>query len=284
VTTTAPDNAEQIAYWNGAAAQRWLELDEKQDLVFAPITNALFDRAGFAPGERAVDIGCGCGGTTIAIAGRVGLTGRVVGLDVSRPMLDHARRRAPPQSPVDFIHADAAAHAFEPEWFDVLVSRFGVMFFADPVRAFANLRRGLRSGGRAAFACWRAAKLNPWQMVPLRAALNHVPRLPELGPDDPGPFSFADEARVRRVLGDAGFVDAALIAIDLDLDLAGGRGFESAVTTALSIGAASRAIEGRPGLERATAEKAIRAALAPHRRGDSLPLGAAIWIVEAKAP
>ena len=282
--TSPTDNAEQIAYWNSAAARRWLDLDAKQDIIFAPISEALLARARLAAGERVLDVGCGGGGTTIDIAHRVGPTGRAVGLDVSRPMLDAARRHTPPNLPIEFILGDAAAHDFAPASFDALVSRFGVMFFAEPIGAFANLRSALRSDGRAVFACWRAAKLNAWQMTPLRAALRCVPRLPELGPEDPGPFSFADESRVRRVLERAGFAKIELTAIDLAIDIAAGQGFESAVTTAQSIGAASRAMEGRPDDERTAAVEEIRAALAPHQRGPSVPLGAAIWIVEAVNP
>ena len=281
MTTNPSANAEQIAYWNGAAARRWLDLDAKQDVIFAPITAALFERAGLAGGERVLDVGCGGGGTTIDVARRVGATGCAAGLDVSRPMLDAARRRAPPDLPIEFLLADAATHVFAPASFDALVSRFGVMFFADPVGAFANLRRALKRGGRTVFACWREAKLNGWQMIPLRAALRCVPRLPEIGPEDPGPFSFADESRVRRILGGAGFAEVELTAIDLEIDIAARQGFESAVATAQSIGAASRAMEGRPEPERAAATEEIRAALAPHQRGPSVPLGAAIWIVEA---
>jgi ubiquinone/menaquinone biosynthesis C-methylase UbiE len=284
VKTDTADNSEQIAFWNGAAARRWLDLDAKQDVVFAPITEALFERARLAAGERVLDVGCGGGGTTIEIARRVGPSGRAVGLDVSGPMLEAARRRASPESPIAFILADAATHVFAPASFDALVSRFGVMFFADPTGAFANLRGALRRGGRVVFTCWRAAKLNAWQMTPLRAALRCVPRLTERGPEDPGPFSFADEARVRRVLDRAGFVKVELAALDLEIDIAAGLGFESAVTTTQSIGAASRAMEGRPDHERAAAVAEIRAALAPLRRGDTLPLGAAVWIVEAVNP
>jgi SAM-dependent methyltransferase len=199
-------------------------------------------------------------------------------------MLDVARRRASPNLPIEFVLGDAAAHVFAPASFDALISRFGVMFFAHPIDAFVNLRGALRRGGRAVFACWRAAKLNVWQMTPLRAALRCVPRLPEIGPEDPGPFSLADETRVRRVLDGAGFAEIELAAIDLEIDIAAGQGFESAVATAQSIGAASRAIEGRPEHERAAAVEEIRAALAPHQRGQSVPLGAAIWIVEAVNP
>ncbi|MGA2495430.1 MAG: SAM-dependent methyltransferase, partial [Roseiarcus sp.] len=165
-----------------------------------------------------------------------------------------------------------------------LFSRFGVMFFADPVVSFANLRNGLARGGRVVFACWREAKRNPWQMISLKAACKHVPRLPEVGPEDPGPFSFADEARVRRILAAAGFEKIALTPVDLELDVAAGHGLEAALGAMQQIGAASRALEGQPEALRAAAVDEIRAALAPYQRGRSVPLGAAIWIVEAVNP
>ena len=157
------------------------------------------------------------------------------------------------------------------------------MFFADPVLSFANLRKGLTRGGRLVFACWREPKLNPWQMIALKAACKHAPRLPEVGPEDPGPFSFAEEARVRRILGEAGFDEIALTPVELELDIAAGGGFEAALASSLEIGAAARALEGQPAEVRSAAAAEIRAALTPHRRGMSVPLGAAIWLVEARA-
>src|SRR5262249_31048336 len=130
--------------------------------------------------------------------------------------------------------------------FDLLFSRFGVMFFADPARSFANLRRALRPGGRLVFACFRTPPENPWAMAPLQAAYEHVPPLPTLGPEDPGPFSFAGEERVRRVLGAAGFHAVRLEPLDVEVDIAGGRGLDGAVAAAFAIGPTSRAIEGQP--------------------------------------
>jgi ubiquinone/menaquinone biosynthesis C-methylase UbiE len=284
MTNAANADDEQIAYWRGVGAKRWLALQAKQDLFFTPVTDRLFAHARLAAGERVLDIGCGCGETTVEIARRVGASGKAVGVDVAEPLLEEARRLAGSDSRVDFVLGDAATQRFPPRSFDALFSRFGVMFFADPVAAFLNLRRALAPAGRAVFACWREAKLNEWQVVPLRAALRCVPRLPERGPEDPGPFSFADEARVRRILEAAGFADVLLTAVDFPLDLAVGRGFESAMHTAVTIGAASRALEGQPDDKRAAATQEIRAALAPLQRGECLPLGAAIWIVEARNP
>ena len=158
------------------------------------------------------------------------------------------------------------------------------MFFADPVLSFANMRRGLREGGRVVFACWREPKANPWMMAPLHEACKHAPRLPELAPDDPGPFSFASEERVRRILGDAGLADIALTSFDVSLDIAVGKGLDNAVSSALEIGPASRALDGQPPDIRAAAARSIRAMMAERQQGDSVLLGGGIWIVSAVNP
>jgi SAM-dependent methyltransferase len=283
MSTTRADerNADQIAYWNGAGGRHWASRQEHQDIVLAPILTAALARAAIRPGERVVDIGCGCGASAIALGRLVAPAGRVLGLDVSGPMLARAAERLPPELPVELVQADATTYAFAPGSFDLLFSRFGVMFFAEPARSFANLRRALRPGGRLAFACWRPPRENPWMMVPLQAAYEHVPRLPQLGPEDPGPFSFADPARVQRVLGEAGFSAIALEPFDLALDMATGKGLDAAVNAALEIGATSRAIDGQPPAVLAAVAQSIRQALAPHQQGGAVPLAAATWLVTA---
>jgi SAM-dependent methyltransferase len=207
----------------------------------------------------------------------------VFGIDVSGPMLDRARQVTPKQAPVAYALADATVYPFDPESYDLLASRFGVMFFADPVRSFANLRRALRPTGRLAFACWREPRENPWMMTPLQAVYQHVPKLPQMGPEDPGPFAFASEERVRRILGEAGFKDIALESCPLALDLAIGRGLDAAVQGALEIGPASRALDGHPAEVRAAAAKTVRAMLAPFVNGQSVRLPGSIWMVTAMA-
>jgi SAM-dependent methyltransferase len=278
------DNAAQAEYWNGPAGRRWTDRQEEQDLVLRPVSDRLIAAADAKPGQRVIDIGCGCGDTTIDFAARVMPRGEVLGLDISEPMLARGRERAPSGLPARFVLADATVYDFDPEWADVAVSRFGVMFFADPARSFANLRRALKPGARLAFACWREAKQNPWMMIPLREAKKHAPPLPETNPEDPGPFAFADDVRVRRLLSAAGFADIAVTPVDLDLDLAIGRGLDAAVGGALGIGPTSRILDGQPEAVRAAAAADIRKALAERARGDSVPLGAAIWIVTAVNP
>src|SRR5271165_3669596 len=229
--TDAPihaDNVAQADYWGGQAGQRWRDHQDHQDELLRPISDRLAAAAQAKPGERVIDVGCGCGATTIDFAARVSPGGEAIGIDISDLMLTRARERVPADLPAKFIYADATVHEMTPEWADLIVSRFGVMFFADPALAFANLRRGLRPGGRLVFACWREPKQNPWVMIPLREAAKHVPPLPETNPDDPGPFAFANEARVRRVLDEAGFADVTLTPHDLELDIAIGRGVDVA--------------------------------------------------------
>jgi SAM-dependent methyltransferase len=274
-------NADQITFWNETGGPHWVKHQETMDVVLAPLAEGLLARAAVTPGERVVDIGCGCGGTTLLLADAVGAAGHVLGIDVSVPMLARAAERLPKAAPVELVRADATTFAFPRASFDLLCSRLGVMFFAEPARAFANLRTSLKPGGRLRFVAFRAAKENPWMMTPLQAAYAHVPRLPDLGPEAPGPFAFASEARVRGILGEAGFGEIALEPYDLELDIAAGRGLDAAVATSLEIGATSRAIAGQPPEIRRAVAQSIRAALEPYQRGGAVPLPAAVWFASA---
>ena len=277
-------NADQIAFWNGVAGKHWTERQSVQDIVLAPVTEKLIARADAQAGQRILDVGCGTGAISIELARRVAPAGHVLGIDISVPMLERARQLTPKDLPADYVLADATVYPFDPASFDLLVSRFGVMFFADPVLSFRNLRMALRPKGRLAFACWREPRENGWMMAPLMAVYKHVPKLPQLGPEDPGPFSFADEARVKRILGEAGFTDIAMQACPLTFDIAAGKGLEAAVQGTLEIGPASRALEGHPPEVVASAIQSIREALTPFAKGQSVLLPGAIWLVTASAP
>ncbi len=196
-------------------------------------------------------------------------------------MLAVAQARGAGVANIDWVRADAATHRFAPAGFDLLISRFGVMFFGDPPAAFANLRRALRPGGRLVFVCWRGIGENPWMQVPLHAAYAHVPRLPKPEPGAPGPFAFADPARITGILVEAGWPAPTIAPLDQLIDIAAGGGLEAAVVQATCMGAAARAMQDQPEAARAAATDAIRAALAPYARGPRVALPGAMWLVTA---
>ena len=284
-------NAEQIAYWNGRGGAHWTRRQEINDAILVSISNAVLERAAVVAGERIIDAGCGCGDTSIALAARAGPAGHVLGVDVSVPMLARARKRAavahaqsrpPVHAPLDFVCADAAVHPFEAN-VDLLFSRFGVMFFDDPVRAFANMKPALRPGGRLVFVCWRAPALNPWLLMSFQAVRGMLPPQPETKPDAPGPFAFARQERIRHILADAGFESIALEPADFSLDLANGLGLDAAVETAMEMGPTGRALDGQPGDVMTAVAVKLRETFAPYQSGPTVKLGAAVWIVTARA-
>ena len=217
----------------------------------------------------------------LALSRIVGPSGRVLGVDVSRPMLAVAERRALGErlGNVSLLLADASAHPFEPETADLVFSRFGVMFFADPVAAFANMRTALKPTGRLAFACWQPLAANPWFAVPLDALRPLLPPTPPADPFAPGPLAFADPDRVRSILGGAGFADVAVEPHSTRLHL----GDRSAALDFLTqVGPGSRALGEAPPAARPLLRRALDDALAAHEGADGVGLGGAIWLVSAR--
>jgi SAM-dependent methyltransferase len=276
-------NADQIAFWNGDAGMRWVEQQERLDAMMAGTTQALLDAANPHPGFNILDVGCGCGSTAIAYAEAAGASGRVLGMDVSAPMLAHARNRALaanlPQ--IELREGDATVAPLEKGAFDLIASRFGVMFFSDPIAAFQNLRQALKPNGRLVFVCWRDWRQNEWVRVPVSAVRPHVPPQPPVGPEDPGPFAFADQDRVRNILTMANFDDIAIR--PLDLTGAFGANLEDAVAYMQSFGPTSRMLGSADATQRENAIAALRDALRPYANPGSVILGLAQWLVTAKA-
>ena len=277
----ANPNREQIQLWSEVFGPRWVAYQESLDRVWGPLGDATIDCAAVLPGERVLDVGCGCGATSLQLAEKVGAAGLVVGLDVSPPMLARATQRAQLAGidNVRFVNSDASTYRSDVP-FDLIFSRAGVMFFDDPVGAFANLRRTLRPGGRLAFICFRAPDLNRWWTVPLSAAASVAAPGPAAPPSAPGVFSLADEGRLREVVGQAGFVDAVCDAIDFDLAL--GRDIDDATEFSINAGAAAKALAGLDGERRALGRRAIREALLSNEGINGVTLRAATWIVQAR--
>ena len=280
-----PANAAQIDYWNDVAGTNWTELQEQLDAQLLPFAEAVMEAAAPAPGERGLDVGCGCGATTLELGRRVGADGAAVGIDISTVMRDKARARARAAGlgAVRFERADAQTHAFTPASFDLMISRFGVMVFDDPPAAFTNLHRALKPGGRLAFICWQAGAANPWMLLPTMAVMQHVPIEAPADPLAPGPFAFADAGRVRGILEQAGFVEVQTERYERDMVVGGGPGIEDALRLLLRLGPASRALAQADGATRVAAMESVRAVLAPYRTESGVRMSSAAWIVTARA-
>jgi len=274
-------NEEQRQRWNGMDGDYWVRQQDRLDRTLAPVLRPLLAFAAPRSGSTVIDVGCGCGATTIELARAVGPSGRVIGLDISQPMLELAKARLSEFENATCMLGDAADLPLDGLNAELIVSRFGVMFFGDPVAAFTNLRTGVAPGGRVRFACWRPVNENPWLQIPLHAAYEHVPRLPKPEPEEPGPFAFADTARVTRILTSAGFTAPTFTPLDLQLDIASGGTLEDAVTQSSQMGPTKRALADQPDEIRAAALEAIRRALTPYASSSGVTLPAAVWLVAA---
>jgi SAM-dependent methyltransferase len=279
-------NAEQIRFWNEIGAPRWIRFQRALDTQIGPLGERAMERAALRPGDRVLDVGCGCGTTTLTLAERVAPSGTVLGVDVAGDMIEVGRataKRAGVRN-VSFEEADAQEHAFPAATFDVVFSRFGVMFFTDPVRAFTNLRTALRGGGRLSFVCWQAALLNPWVAVPLGAAAAVLPLPPPPAPDAPGPFAFADADRVRRILSQAGFGGVQIDELREVLTIGGhDASLDDVIDFLLQLGPLGAAIRQADPALAPKVGAAIRDALAPLHTARGLEMGSAAWLVTAAA-
>ena len=273
-------NAAQIDYWNASAGQTWATFQEQLDRQIEPLGLEAIRTLAPAAGEQIIDIGCGCGQTTLELAARVTASGAVTGVDISVPMLDVARLRVVPVGAAtpDFRQVDAQTGALGEGVFDAAFSRFGVMFFNDPVAAFANLRRALKPEGRLAFVCWRTFHENIWMRAPMEAALPLLPPPAPMDPLAPGPFAFADPDRPRGILADAGFNDIRVHAFNASI---GGSSVDQTAELAFRVGPLGAALRENP--DRATAVgDAVRRAVSEYETPGGVLMPAAVWIVQAQ--
>jgi len=279
--TVLPRPLDQIEYWNGESGRRWVHHQETLDRSLEPLGLLAMDALNPQPGEIGIDIGCGTGATSLALATRVGTSGSVTGADISRPMLEHARTRAAGVTNLTFVEADASAHPFAPPA-DFIFSRFGVMFFPDTGKAFRNLFAALKPGGRLAFVCWQEPKHNPFMTVAGRAAAEIVP---PAGPPDfeaPGPFRFGDPEKALAPLRAAGFQDAA--AVPHTQMMTSAPDLDGAALFALEAGPASALIKDAAPSQIARMALAIRKAYEPYLTPNGVQLQGAVWRVTARKP
>lgn len=274
---------EQAQLWNGPAGHAWVDMQASLDRLFRPLEDLLVDAVVAAsPSGRVLDVGCGTGATTLAIARLHGAQRHCTGLDISAPMIAAARTRAEREgiAPPRFICANAQTHAFEPDSFDMIVSRLGVMFFDDPVRAFANMRHAARDGAQLRFIAWRSAAENPFMTTAERAAAPLLPHLPARQPGAPGQFAFADRQRVQALLEASGWAGIDIQPIDVACALP-----EQDLLAYLSrLGPVGLALQTADEATRAEVIATVRAAFEPFVHGDEVRLTAACWMVGARAP
>jgi SAM-dependent methyltransferase len=275
-------NAGMIEYWNGDPARFWAEQAERFDAMLAPFGRRLLAAAGIQPGERVLDVGCGNGAVSLEAARATGPEGSVTGLDLSGPMLEVARRRAQEGGlALEFVQGDGQTTSFDGS-FDIVVSRFGVMFFEDPTAAFSNLAKAVRPGGRLCFVCWQEMLANEWIAVPALAMVPHVgiPELPEAGA--PGPFALADAERSQAILASAGWSETAVEPFAEDMAM--GRDPEDVLGFMLADEMGRRLVAGKEDHAVGAATEAALEALRPHVTAAGVSMRGACWLVTARKP
>jgi SAM-dependent methyltransferase len=279
MTSDTPDtNDEQTRLWNGPAGRAWVDSQELLDQTLKPFETLLVEAVAAGSRSRVLDVGCGTGTTTLAVARRLGAKGRCVGIDISEPMLAAARARAERDGiAAGFIGANAQDYAFEPAGFDMIISRFGVMFFDDPVQAFANLRRATRDDGECRFIAWRSAAENPFMTTAERAAAPLLPNLPGRRPDGPGQFAFAHRDRVRTILVESGWTAIDISPINVDCTLPE----QELVRYLTRLGPVGLALQDADDKTRARVVETVRAAFDSYVHGAEVRFTAACWMCRA---
>lgn len=276
-------NADMQSFWNGVGGHTWVTRQAHTDITLQPVSDALLAHAAPAPGETVLDVGCGCGASTLDLARAIGPAGTVLGLDISGPMLEEARSRALAAGleNVDWQQADAAT--VQLSGYDLLASMFGLMFFGNPVAAFANLRKAAHEGARMCFVAWRSLTENPWIHVPMEAVRPHLPPRPESRANAPGMFAFADPDYVTAVLTEARWSPPEFESLDCTLDIAAGMGMNEAVVQSTQIGAVNSWLRNESSETVSAAIASLREALAHHSDGSNVRLQAAMWLVSSRS-
>ena len=271
---------EQRALWNNLAGRAWVEAQGALDRLFKPFEDLLVESAGAKSRRQVLDVGCGTGSTTLAVARLLGANARCIGVDISQPMIAAAQARAErDRSPARFICADAQTYNFEPASIDMIMSRFGVMFFAEPVVAFANLRQAARDNGELEVIAWRSAAENAFMTTAERAAAPLLPHLPVRRADGPGQFAFADAPHVRDILEESGWT-----AIDVrPIDVACTFPETELIPYFTLLGPVGRILHESDERTRAQVIETVRPAFDSYVHGSDVRFTAACWIVSARA-
>lgn len=271
------DNPE-AEYWNNEGGRRWVSLIDRLERLAGTFSENLFEGVNAQAGESVLDIGCGGGPTSQSFAQAVGPAGRVVGADISDVILDVARQRYSTQQNLQFLTADAGTYPFPNEAYDVVASRFGVMFFPDPFAAFLNIQKSLKPTGRLCIVCWQGLQENPWMSVPAAAAFSILPRPEKPAPGSPGPFSLSDPDRVREILTAANFDNIRLEKVEREVNMGG---VDEALDTLTNLGPAAASIREAESADRDAALAAMRKVLEQNQSSEGVLLKGAVWVIRA---
>ncbi|QIE45432.1 methyltransferase domain-containing protein [Pseudohalocynthiibacter aestuariivivens] len=277
-------NASQAQYWSDGPGRKWVQQREPLDALMAPVLDLVLEGAGLTPGAQVLDIGCGTGTSTIEIAQGIAPGGRVVAVDIAASLLDEARIRADGVPGAHFILADAQTHAFELGAFDMALSRFGVMFFSDPVQAFRNIASALKPGCPLIFAAWCGVDDNPWFGIPAKAAMDRLGSVPPSDPRAPGPMAFQDGEYVTGLLTDAGLREVSVTREEIYLTPDGTAAEVAALST--RIGPATRVIKEHNATKEdiAAIQDVVCAKISDFETPEGIRVPAAIHICTAHAP
>jgi SAM-dependent methyltransferase len=271
---------EQAAVWNGAGGRAWVDAQELLDRMYKPLEDLLMAAVTASAAREVLDVGCGTGATVLAVARQLGANGTCTGVDVSEPMIAVARARVErAHLHARFICTDAQRHAFDPDAFDLVISRFGVMFFDDPVAAFSNLRRAGRQGAGLRLIAWRSAADNPFMTTAERAAAPLLPMLAARKQGGPGQFAFADPAWVRSVLEKSGWADVDIQPIDVVCAFPKA-GLRSYLTR---LGPVGRALDGADEETRARVLETVIPAFDSYVQDEEVRFTAACWMISGRA-
>ena len=278
-------NEAQIEHWNSDEAGHWVAYQDRYDAMLAPFSHRILDATPISSVSRVLDVGCGCGNTTLEVARRI-TAGIATGIDISAPMLEAAKSRAAAENitNVSWLLGDAQVLEMAADSFDAAISRFGVMFFNDPVTAFANIARALGQGGWLTFACWQEMLKNESILVPGFALAEYV-ALPDFGPPGgPGMFALADPERIRSVLVSAGSTSVAVEPLDEQVLIGGGGSLATTIDFLEQGGLARTMLKDVTGDLHARATAAVAKALGPFETSDGVRMRTAAWLVTARRP
>ncbi len=275
-------NAKQKDFWSGKGGDYWVEKQSEMDIMLNPLGEKALAKLDLKNNSEVLDIGCGCGATTLEIAKKVS-EGTVTGLDISVPMLDKAESEASIQgiANVDFKVVDVQVDQLASEKYDYVYSRFGVMFFDDPYEAFKNIFSSIKEGGELSFVCWQDPSLNPWQSLSVQVIRAYLD-MPSPPPRSPGPFAFHEKDYVKEILEKSGFSNISFDDNQEDITMFSGKSLQEASEDYLAINpVVTEMLKDSPDDLKAEIVESLKEAFSEFHKGDGLVFPSATWVVSA---